>query len=91
MPKTLKVAKRGGKTERFSSSKLESSLRKALGYKKVDVKLAKIIAKEVRARLAKRHKSQPVPVEEIKQVTYQVMCEMKLKAVARYYMIYRYL
>lgn len=91
MPGVLKVAKRGGGFERFSSKKLESSVEKALGYKKMDVKLAKMITREVKRRLSKRHTTQPVPVEEVKQVTYKVMVEMKLKHVARYYLIYRYL
>lgn len=91
MPGVLKVEKRGGGVERFSSKKLESSIKRALGYKKMDVKLARVISREVRRRLAKRHKTKPVPVEELKQVTYQVMVEMRLKSVARYYLIYRYL
>lgn len=91
MPQVLKVIKRGGHLEKFSSKKLESSIRKALGHKKIDEKLAKIIAAEVRKRIAKRHKTKPVPVEEIKQITYSVMVDMKLKQVARYYLIYRYL
>lgn len=91
MQRVLKVVKRDGGVERFSSKKLESSIERALGYKKIDVKLAKIIAREARKRISKRHTRQPVPVEEVKQVTYQVMAEMKLKHVARYYLIYRYL
>jgi len=91
VPNVLKVEKRGGGVERFSSAKLESSVRKALGYKKVEGKLAKLIVREVAKRLRKRHKIVPVPVEEIKQVTYRVMVDMDLKSVARYYLIYRYL
>lgn len=91
MPKVLKVLKRDGKLERFSSKKLEYSVRKALGHKKMDQKLTRIVVREVAKRLAKRHKQKPVPVEELKLVTYKVMVEMNMKPAARYYLIYRYL
>lgn len=91
MAKLLRVLKRDGGLEKFSSKKLESSIERALGYKMMDLKAAKMIAREVKRRIAKRHKSRPVPIEEIKQVTYAVMVEMKMKHVARYYLIYRYL
>lgn len=91
MPRALKVEKRSGGIERFSSKKLEGSLERALGHKKVDVKLAKLIVREVKRRLAGRHKKMPVPTEEIKMTTYQVMLEMRLKRVAKYYLKYRYM
>lgn len=91
MPTTLKVKKRDGELEIFNSKKLEGSILRALGHKPINEKLARLIALEVKERLAKRHKKQPVPVEEVKQTTYKVMTEMRLKPVGKFYMLYRYL
>lgn len=91
MPATLKVKKRDGGLEMFSSKKLEGSILKVLGRKGANEKLARIIAVEVRERLARRHKSKPIPSDEVKQVTYKVMNEMHLKPVAKFYLLYRYL
>lgn len=91
MPYTLKVHKRDGGLEIFSSKKLEGSILKVLGNREINKKLAKLIALEVRERLEKRHKSKPIPSDEIKQATYKVMLEMKLKPVAKFYLLYRYL
>jgi 2-phosphoglycerate kinase len=91
VPTTLKVNKRDGGLEIFSLKKLENSILKALDHKGANKKLARIIALEVRERLAKRHKKRPIPSDEIKQVTYKVMVEMNLKPVAKFYLLYRYL
>lgn len=91
MQKSLRVMKRDGTVEKFSSQKIFKSISKSLketGYK--NKKLAAKLTKHAVSLLTKRYKGEVVPVESIKETVEFVLVKNKLPQVAKRYALYRY-
>ena len=95
LPKNIKikyVLKRNGRKERFSSEKLFKSIQKSMkdtdGY---DSKMCRKITVEIIRHLEKKYKGKVIDTFRIREAATYYLTKKKLKGIARFYILHRYL
>lgn len=92
MPKTItQIRKRSGEIVDFDASKIVNAVTKAMqSVDEVDEELAKKVADEVVAAIAKKFHERSIPaVEEIQDVVEEILIKNRLIKVAKAYILYR--